>query len=175
MKTIKRFATVGSAILSVAALTTISHAAEWSTAATADSFQIENEAIFATASEQTAITLLCMNGKLRAAISTSGIEGQDILSVNSETRRRINRDVTLEIEGKDPHKATWRVNPSADIHVTPGRKEAAMLYNATVSQKPVSLQRKGKDVHEFVLPAPNNIFAEFGAACGVGKNAEKQS
>lgn len=163
----------GATFVSVCALSMSAQASSWTInpAATNSS----NEAISATASDKASISFLCLNGKLRAAVSTSGIEGSDILSTNAESRRRISRDVTIQIDGKSNHTSEWRINPRAEIMVTPTRKEAVALYKAAATGKKISVQRKGKQKFDFVLPKPTDEFMAFGGACGVGSNAKKQS
>lgn len=166
-------ALVGSAILTAFALSTSSVAGEWGHTALAGKASDINEIIHAPTSESSAIMFTCASGKLRAAISTQGEEAEEILKAYTESRRRINRTVTLEIGNKDSYESKWIINPTSKIYVTPSRREAAKLYNAVVNQQDASIRRGSKDKVDLNFPKADTTFSEFGAGCGVGANAKK--
>ncbi len=165
-------ALVGSAILTAFALSTSSMAGEWGHTALNGKAGEINEIVHASTSSSSAIMFTCASGKLRAAISTQGEEANEILKAYTESRRRINRTVTLKVGDKDPYKSKWIINPSSKIYVTPSRREAAKLYNAVINQQDASIRRDSKDKIDLAFPKADAAFSEFGAGCGVGTNAK---
>jgi len=163
MRKFAKFGLLSGAFL--CAMASPSLAAEW------DGKQGSNsEQVYLTTENDTAITFLCLGDKLRVIIAEEGIEGSDMLKSYMNSKRRISRDVTVNITGKKPISSKWNISPSSKIYMAPSRKEALKLYNAAVTQTEATIKRRDKTVMSLKFPKPNQSFAEFGSQCGVGVN-----
>ena len=132
------------------------------------------EAIYTTETEKAGnVAFICVNGTF---VSNVALTPQDFKLVISEwlssTRVKI-RQPTVLINGESIRPTRWTYSPTLQFLLPRKTLTTKKLYNAAIRGDTVQIKMDGKDPLTLVLPKPNVAFADFGAACGLGRNAKK--
>ncbi len=133
----------------------------------------EGEIVHTTSDTSSGLMFSCLEGRLFVAVSW---KPQDFRTSFTKTSgRRKGRKLDMKLDGGEKNTlGYWIYKPSLGAVSSRKRSQAAKLYNAVVRKQKVTLYIESKKPVVLDLPKPNRAFAEFGAACGIGKFANKQ-
>ena len=133
----------------------------------------KGEVIYTTDANQNGVMFTCLAGRLYVAASVEPRDFRETFLQASSRRKYKYVDMRLN-DGKKIGLGTWIYKPSLDSISSMKRPQAAKLYNAVIRKQKVTLFVSSKKPIMLNLPKPNQTFAEFGAACGLGKYAKKK-
>lgn len=112
------------------------------------------------------VSFSCSKFGLATTISLAPVDFSDM----SEMRvvRRETRRVKLFINNVKSKTTRWHYPDGIKSVSATDNKTKADLYNAAIRGDVVTLKFKKDDAVTLFLPKPNEAFAKFGAACGLG-------
>lgn len=142
------------------------------------------EILYTTSETNPGLLFTCLAGKFRVAVSlkpqnmatafsstkTYGVSGNGSFVPAEKMLSYV--DMTLD-DGPKIGLGRWLYFKDREAAKSRKRVPAAKLYNAIVKNQTITIHTKRKQAL-LDLPRPNAAFADFGAACGLGRNAEKK-
>lgn len=120
------------------------------------------------------VAIACMNGSLMAAVSTDDRPISETLpGLWSPLKvKQIWADVEIDGEKVKGNVRNWSYSKKQDIIIPRNKLVTKKIYNAVIRKQTGVIKKTGVAGDIFLtLPKPNMIFADFGAECGVGRNA----
>lgn len=132
---------------------------------------VPSELLYADRSDTNSAAFLCTGKKLSLIVSLEPQDMSNILDADGQSRRSIERTMSLYINGENVDRAPWKINTGAEFAVPVNQRTVKKVYNAAIRGDKVELLRKSSQPKTLVdLPKINNDFANFGAPCGIGNN-----
>ncbi|PHR94454.1 MAG: hypothetical protein COA69_02340 [Robiginitomaculum sp.] len=154
-------------------------AADTSLANTGESFtanredlSVAGELVYTTNNTEPGMLFSCQNNKLRAAISLTPQNWEEAMQKSS--RRSKTRDVKMTLDGGETVSlGKFVFKPTLQTLTARNRKQAVRLYNAAIKGQDITISMAAKNSVTISLPKPNQMFADFGGQCGIGKYKKK--
>jgi len=129
-----------------------------------------NEFLYSTASDTETLAFFCTGGKLQSVIALDPQNMANVLEGLRNNSRSVGKFITLEIDDENISKQKWGLNKKMGVVITPKQSLTIKLYNAAVQGKTIKIKRRGEDTKTIYTPTTNAAFADFGGACGIGRN-----
>ncbi len=140
------------------------------------------EILYTTSETAPGLFFTCLAGKLRVGVGfkpqdlytalsgtkTYGVSGEGNFVPDEKMLSYI--DMTLD-DGPKIGLGRWLYYKDRETAQSRKRVPAAKLYNAVVREQTVTVFAKRKQAL-LDIPRPNAAFADFGAECGLGRNAK---
>ena len=123
-----------------------------------------------TATTEGNVAFVCYDGRLSVSMALEPVDLRDaVLDTPSSRRLRVAiPDIT--IAGEEQSAKQWAYMPAMKVFRARKKSSAAKLYNAAIRNDPVTARYRG-DTISLNMPQIDNTFADFGADCGMGRNA----
>lgn len=138
-----------------------------------DADAVPGEIIYTTDSNKNGLLFSCIGEEFRV---TSSLRPQNLQSMITHIRiGRAFKYVDMSVnDGPRIGLKRWLYDPRNTFLRAEKRSATAKLYNGVIRGGAVRLHIEGRKAVLLDLPKPNRAFAEFGAACGIGKFAKKK-
>ena len=118
------------------------------------------------------VAISCINGVQSANVAMEPTDFGTVIEEWLTSRRSKSRIPTMWVGGEKVDASVWRYVQRFKLMIPAKENVVRKIYNASISGDDVRLKLDmGKSV-DLVLPKPNKAFAEFGAACGIGRLAD---
>lgn len=135
------------------------------------------EAIYSTDATKPGLMLTCSKNagydpSLNAVVSLAPMDFSEAWGEQSRHRRKF---VRMTIGDRPTDARNWLYAFDAGTLQTMYYAAAAKAYNASVRGDPIRLKLGGMDEVTIIPPPVDDVFLDFGAACGLGRYAEKDA
>ncbi len=119
------------------------------------------------------VSFICLRKTFMANVALEPADFRVIVDNWQTSSRARVRQPTLLINGESAKPAAWTYSPTLQFLYPRKTVTVKKLYNAAIRGDTVQIKLDGSDPITLVLPKPNAAFADFGADCGLGRNAKK--
>lgn len=118
------------------------------------------------------VALICFDGKLTAAISTdeNPVEAKAPAAWNGHKTSFLRPN--LKVNGKQVRSYEWVYQKGQGLLLPLKPSISRKFYNAAIRGDEIKLKADAKGKFTPFLPKPNAAFADFGAACGLGRKKD---
>ncbi len=129
----------------------------------------KSELLFTTNTNEAGLLFSCVNKRFRVIVSTKPQDWAETLT--KTTRHYKARHVSIALND-GPSVAFGKFIYKSKLNILSGKTsaQAVKLYNATIQGQQITLKMSGKSAIKLTPPKPNQMFADFGSQCGIGKH-----
>ena len=128
------------------------------------------EVIYTNATEQSGnVAFVCLRNTLTANVALGPTNYGEVIEEWIHTRRARTWKPSLTINGEEIKSSMWTYVPKLKLVVPRKKVVAKKLYNAAIRGDEVVFDTDHMKPLTLILPKPNATFADFGAACDMGR------
>lgn len=114
----------------------------------------------------------CYNGRPSVSFALEPVDMQALISNPPDSTRMKLRRPKIIVDGKQIKGEDWIYMPAMDVYRMRRVASFRALYNATLTGSDVRIKSRPEDI-PLNMPAADDAFKDFGAACGIGRLAER--